>query len=62
MAGEATRNMIVVISAIALLVLISALRKTVRRGEWSRTAALAVGIPICTQAPINVIVTYLGQW
>ncbi|OIN80655.1 O-antigen ligase family protein [Mycobacterium malmoense] len=62
MVDEGTRDLMVAISVIALLVFISALRKTVRRGEWSRTAALAAAIPICTQASINVIVTYRGEW
>ena len=62
MASQTTSDMIVAISIVALLVFLSALRKAVRRGEWSKTATLAVVIAGCTQTSINIVVTYLGTW
>jgi hypothetical protein len=62
MVSAATSNMIVAISVIALLVFLSALRKVLRRGEWSGTATLAAVIATCTHASVDVVVTYLGKW
>jgi hypothetical protein len=62
MVDEFTSYMIVAISAVALLVFISALRKVVRRDGWSRTATLAAVIATCTQLTVDFLVTYLGKW
>jgi hypothetical protein len=62
MVDEVTSTIIVAISVVALLVFLSALRKVLRRGEWSKAATLGVVIAGCTQTSINVVVTYLGTW
>ena len=62
MVDATTSNMIVAMSIIALLVFISAVRKALRRGEWSRTATLAAVIVVCTHGSVDVAVTYLGKW
>lgn len=62
MVSAVTSNLIVAVSFVALLVFLSAVRKVVRAGEWSRTATLAVLIAACAKATVDVAVTYLGVW
>ncbi|BBY63363.1 O-antigen ligase family protein [Mycolicibacterium helvum] len=62
MVDAATSNMIVAVSVVALVVFFNAMRKVVRRHEWSRTATLAAVIAACTQISVDVVVTYLGVW
>jgi hypothetical protein len=62
MVDAITANIIVAISFLALLVLISALRKVHRRGEWSGTATLGAVIATFTAASVDIVITYLGDW
>ncbi len=57
-----TSNLIVAITVLALIAFLSAMRKVLRRGEWSRTATLAAVIAVCTQISVDVVVTYIGAW
>jgi hypothetical protein len=62
MVDAITADIIVAISFLALLVLISALRKVHRRGEWSGTATLGAVIATFTAASVDIVITFLGDW
>ena len=62
MANAVTANLIVATSFVALLIFLSAIRKVVQAGEWSRTATMALVIAACAKASVDVVVTYLGVW
>jgi hypothetical protein len=53
---------IVALSAMAVLVLLSALRKARARGEWSGTATLGAVIVLLTISFVEMFVTYFGLW
>ena len=62
MASATTSYVIVAISVFALLVFLSALRKVLRQGEWSKTATLAAVIAASTTTSVELVITYLGRW
>jgi hypothetical protein len=62
MADSITSTAIVALSVVAVLVLLSALRKARARGEWSGTATLGALIVMLTVSFVELFVTYLGKW
>src|SRR5882757_5771050 len=62
MASSFVSAFVVAFSLVAVLVLISALRKVKARGEWTGTATFGAAMVLLTVGFVEVFVTYLGLW
>jgi hypothetical protein len=62
MASSIVSAFVVAFSVVAVLTLISALRKVKARGEWTGTATFGAAMVLLTAGFVEVFVTYLGLW
>jgi O-antigen ligase len=55
-------TIIVALSALALLIFLNAIRKTIARGEWDSAALFGASSVILTKSLACLAVTYRGEW
>jgi hypothetical protein len=61
--GESTvTTAMAALTVVAALVLVSALRKSWARGEWTGTAWFGAAIVLLTISTVELFVTFLGKW
>lgn len=62
MVSAVTTLAVTVCSGAAAVIAVRAVIKTVKRGEWTSTAYLSLGLAFTTFSFVNLLVTYTDSW